>query len=80
MPVVSGQMSLIGEAFLLILALVGIVSQSGKAQEKRVGVVVAFSWGLLLFSVLIILSNAAFSQLILNGFTSIYGSTTLYGF
>lgn len=73
MPIASGQMSLIIEALMLLLAIIGIISQSGKAQEKRTGVVVALSWGLLLFSILIILNNAAFFQLLLHGFTNVRG-------
>lgn len=74
MPMASSQMALVIEILMLFLAIIGIISQSGKTQEKRIGIVVVFSWGLLLFSILILLSNGAFFQLILSGFTSMHGS------
>lgn len=67
MPIVSHQISLVGATLILALAIIGILSQAGKAQEKRTGIVLALSWGALLFSILMILSNDAFSQFIISG-------------
>ncbi len=67
MPIISNQMSLIGATFMLALAVAGILSRSGKTQSKQAGAVFAISWGVLLLSVLMILSNDAFFQFILNG-------------
>jgi formate hydrogenlyase subunit 3/multisubunit Na+/H+ antiporter MnhD subunit len=73
MPAVSHQMSLIGATCLLLLAVVGIVSQSRSLQEKRNGLVYALSWGTLILSLLMILSNDAFALFILNELTKLQG-------
>jgi hypothetical protein len=74
MPIISNQISLIGATFMLILGFIGIISQSRKTQEKRIGVVFAASWGALLLSILVILSNDAFFQLIIRELAKIQGS------
>lgn len=66
MAAISPQTSFIGAICLLALALAGIISQAGRGRERRSGIVFALSWGTLIFSVLIILSNEAFSQFILH--------------
>lgn len=66
MSAISPQTAFIGALCLLALALAGIISQAGRGREKRSGIVFALSWGSLIFSVLIILSNEAFSQFVLH--------------
>lgn len=68
MPAVSHQTSLIVATIMLALAIIGVFSQIGKGQRRN-GIIMALSWGTLLLSILVILSNDAFSQFILNELT-----------
>jgi 4-amino-4-deoxy-L-arabinose transferase-like glycosyltransferase len=63
---ISPQVSLIGAVCLFVLALVGIILQASRGRERRSGIVFALSWGMLIFSALIIMSNEAFTQFILH--------------
>lgn len=69
MPTISNQTSLICATFVLALAIIGIISQFGKAREKPRGVIFAVSWGALLLSILVILSNDTFFTLLMRGLT-----------
>ena len=73
MPNIPDQMLLIVEALVLVLAIVGILSQSGKPRGGSSGAVIAISWGLLLFDILAILVNNALFQLIVNGLSRAHG-------
>jgi len=66
MSAASHQASLVVALSMLALASIGVLSQSRRIQEKRNSIVVVLSWGTLLLSILMIVSNDAFSQFIIN--------------